>query len=178
MINILPERGRIHARHMYWLRFASILLWAASFALLVAAALLSTIYFDARASENAARAESAGVEGTGAKGREMEAPLAAAAAYIEAYTPLLSEGKVSDHVALVLAARPTGITLVNLSYEKTSGRLSLSGLAGTREDLLSFERGLKATRGIASVDLPVGDLAKSAKVSFSLSVTFAPKNNP
>lgn len=172
MINILPERGRAHARYLYRLRFASLLLWAAATALLVAAALLSTSYFDARASESAARAESDEIDAAGAKGREMEAPLTAAASYLEAYAPILSESKVSDRIVLVLSARPGGITLTKISYDKQSGGLSLSGLANTREDLLTFERRLKTVKGIASVDLPVGDLAKSANVAFSLSVTF------
>ncbi len=174
MINILPERGRARARYIYWLRFAALFLWAAAGALLVAAALLSTAYFDARAGERAARAESDEIDAAGSKGREMEAPLTAAASYIEAYSPVLSEQRVGERIALIISARPAGIALEQISYDKQTGKISLSGLASMREDLLSFERALNAVKGIASVDLPVGDLAKSSKATFSLSVTFEP----
>lgn len=176
MINILPEQGRTRARFVYRLRLVAVLLWASAAVCLIAGALLSPAYFSARAEETAARAESAALGDGGEKGREAEAPLVTAATYLEVYTPLLAGASVGDRVALALSVRPAGIVFSQISYDRASDLVRVHGVASTREELLRFERALKALPDVLKVDLPVSDLARSTQAPFSVSIQFSSKS--
>lgn len=173
MINILPERGRAQARRIYLLRLSSVALCAASAALLIMAAFLSSGYLNSLAEEEAARGEALAMENQEAEGRELEAPVAAARDELDAYEPLLERAQVSVSIASVLAARDPAVTLSLISYDRTTGIVRVSGIADTRESLLAFERAARRLPLAAEVILPVSDLARSTNAPFSLTIRLA-----
>lgn len=174
MINILPDHGRATARRIYRLRLVAIVLWAAAIACLIAAGLLSPAYFRALASEAASRAESAALGEGNVKNKDADELLAAATTYVEAYAPYLSGLSIGERIVAISEARPAGITFSRIGYEKGSDSVRVSGIASTRDALLSFEKSLRTLPHVEAVELPVSDLAKSTQAPFSVSVRFAP----
>lgn len=170
MINILPERGRSQARRTYLFRLLAVALSAASAAMLIMAAFLSSGYLNSLAREEAARQEAAAMELKTEEGRELEAPIAAARDELEAYEPLLARTQVGESIASVLSVRNADIALSLISYDRSARTVRVSGIAATRESLLSFERAARALPEAAEVILPVSDLARSTNAPFSLTI--------
>lgn len=170
MINILPERGRSKARQIYLMRFGTAVLWAASAALIIMAAFLSSGYLNSRAQEAAARQEAADMQSRTQEGRELEAPIMEARDELEAYGPLLAQAQVGASIASVLAARNPDVALSLISYDRAARIVRVSGIAATRDSLLSFERAAQALPQAAEVILPVSDLARSTNAPFSLTI--------
>lgn len=52
--------------------------------------------------------------------------------------------------------------------------ISISGVASSRNDLLSFEESLKNRARVSAVDLPIGTLARRENTAFDMTVTIQP----
>ena len=63
---------------------------------------------------------------------------------------------------------PKEIILTNINLNAEKKNLTLTGNAGTREDLLLFENNIRALSSIASVNVPLSQLAEKTNISFSL----------
>lgn len=169
MINILPERGRKEVKRTYVMRLSAAALFAASAAMLIMAAFLSSGYLNSLAREEAAREEARIME-EAEEGRELEAPIAAAREELDAYEPLLAQVQVGESIAAVLAARNDEVALSLISYDRSTRIVRVSGVAMRRESLLSFERAARGLPLAAEVQLPVSDLARSTNAPFSLTI--------
>lgn len=75
------------------------------------------------------------------------------------------------------SSRGIRITRFFFSDEGASGgRVTLAGVALTRDDLISFVRELDTDERFAAVEFPVSNLAKSADIEFSVVATLAPQS--
>lgn len=172
MINILPERGRSEVRRIYLLRLSSLALCAAAVALLIMAAFLLSGYLESLAAEKAARTEASAIEDESEESRALEAPIMAAREQLEAYEPLIESEPIRNAVLAAVDAKDAGVALSLITYDRATRTLRVSGMAATRESLLSFERTLRSTPQVEEVLLPVSDLARSTNAPFSVTLRF------
>jgi hypothetical protein len=79
----------------------------------------------------------------------------------------------SDLLSKLLEGKPTGVSIDNIVYEFSNGKgkLTVSGSAGTRDDLLLFRDQIQKTAPFEKVNLPVAILAKDTNVSFSIAIS-------
>jgi Tfp pilus assembly PilM family ATPase len=65
---------------------------------------------------------------------------------------------------------PSTITLNSIQYYDIDLSIELSGVASTREELLSYQRSLEETDFIDSVDLPLSNFDDKVNISFAMNV--------
>ncbi len=83
--------------------------------------------------------------------------------------------KLSDIVRDVLELRPEGVVVVGYRYERTSGKLTVDGIARTRDLVAPYARSLEASDRFTEVPVPIADLAKNTDLEFTLSATLQNK---
>lgn len=175
MITLLPESERSRVRIEYRLRLSTIAALLSAGVLLVCAGALLPSHFAASIAQRAAAREAAFVSQTvessalkeaGESVRASQALLAAMKGF-EAPRP-------SAALTEFLKQRPSGVTVTRIEYSRaeTGATVRLSGIAQTREKLLTFRQSLKAIPGVANADVPLENLAKAADITFVLTVRF------
>lgn len=82
---------------------------------------------------------------------------------------------VTDLFESILTSNSSGITFTTLSYEagtgKEASRLTVSGIAPSRQNLVTFSERLESVPHIADVELPVRSFVESTDVPFTIIVT-------
>lgn len=80
--------------------------------------------------------------------------------------------KPSDLIRRVLEQKTSGISILNVLYgaQGDGHVLTVTGSASTRADLVSFREALQKTEPFQRVDVPIGELAKSTNISFTLTL--------
>lgn len=75
----------------------------------------------------------------------------------------------------LLAQRGNGILITNISVKRGggTGSLSLSGIASSRDALVSFSKRLQGVPSFKDVNLPVNSLARNKDIPFSISIDSA-----
>lgn len=102
------------------------------------------------------------------------AGLARAQTIMRVLLPALSAtSSPSSLIATVLAAKPTGVTITQVTYSTLSGSsLTLSG-SGTRDKVSAYRDALAGDPQFTSVSIPVSALVGSGEGRFSLTLTGA-----
>ncbi len=83
---------------------------------------------------------------------------------------------LTDLMRTIIEEKPAGVILSGIRYERTQNKtemLVLSGTGATRDALVLFQEMLQKESRIASVQLPISDLASSANISFTITATLA-----
>lgn len=82
---------------------------------------------------------------------------------------LSAKNKPSDVVSAIIAAKPAGISIQAIQFgEKV---VSVSGIADTRSNLISFEKALKENGAFKEANLPISDITKNVDAPFTINVT-------
>lgn len=172
MINLLPERGRRVVRRAHMLHLASAALVCAAILFAIGAGALLPSFFLARAKEQAALTEQAAFTAHSTGSEEVTAPLAEAAIIARGLAERLDATRPTTLLADIIAVRGTGILLTRMEIRsKVQGvEALLQGEAAAREDLIRFKKSIEELQGVSDVVLPVGNLAKSAAIPFSITV--------
>lgn len=68
---------------------------------------------------------------------------------------------------------PRGVVLTGVSYSPSNKRISLNGLAESRENVLLFQEALEKNKSCAEVEAPLSNLLKQKEINFTF--TFKPK---
>lgn len=181
MINLLPFTQKKHLARQYKMRLGSlfllllVLLGLAGIALLVPSYLLMQNKV-AAAKERATLLmknlqESSQANETNVISETKE-KLAAIERESLAQKPFVLFESVTNN-------RSRGIRLTRFFFSaegEDGGRVTFTGAALTRDDLISFVRELEANESFASVEFPVSNLAKSTDIDFSVVATLAPQS--
>ncbi len=175
MINVLPEEGRAAARAVYSLRLLSLGFFLAGGLAFFALIALLPAYFSAREESEAARERLSLAEASLRK--ETESSIGKDITLAGKAVPLLSSRLAAPRPTPLLegvfAARDASIRLSRLEFTGGGNQtVRVSGTAGTRDALISFNRKLSSLPGAPSVDLPVSNLAKSENAAFTLTIQF------
>lgn len=82
---------------------------------------------------------------------------------------LFSERVINE----ILSDKVLGIKIKSISYEKdlvSGGRITITGIAESRERLLLFRRTLEDNESFKDVDLPISNFVKGRDIEFGLSL--------
>jgi hypothetical protein len=108
---------------------------------------------------------------------EVKGALREADTALTALAPLLAEPKLASLIAIAVAARPVGVSIRTIAYDPgkggAGGRLMIGGKALLRDDLLAFLESLRGEAVFASVELPIGDLARERDATFNIGATLS-----
>ncbi len=178
--NLLPQRRRAALRRDYALRLGVVAALLASMLALSAAALLIPAYAFLSRSEAAEQARLASLEAALPPKDEavVSIRLAALSSNIKTLTALASARSPSTLIRSLLAIPHEDIMLSGFTYASASGKQSetftVSGQAGTRDALRTYQLALQNVPFISSADLPVSAYAKDTNIPFDIVMTLAP----
>jgi hypothetical protein len=174
MINLIPPTAKKGIRLEYWLRVVTmwfVLLIGAligSIAVMAPAYVLIDLQIDASAESSLAASQK--IASYEAVANELKQSNVEAKAVIDttSYVP------ISDYVALVRSLEGTNISVSEIIVSRSKDSFSpiqVKGEAVDRQSLAKFRDDLLAQPVVASVDLPISNLAKDRDIQFNLSVT-------
>ncbi len=174
MLNLLPSRDHDALLAEYGLRFAAVALWFVAGLAVAASALLVPSLFLAEKKEALLAEGAAVLQKSVASGeaQKSEAELNNFASLVGAFSLRMPTPRLYELIGSVAEARGSDVVFerITIAGESEQGSVvEISGRAGSRAGLVAFARALEGLRTFDRVDLPIGNLAKDADISFSLS---------
>jgi len=178
MINLTPKEEKKKMAVDFYCRLAILLLLMGSFTALVALLAILPAYFMSSVKNSIAETKletqkqsplpALGEQSlTEVKGINNQLSLVENA---EKNKFLVSERIVN---AILLKKTP-GIKITQIVYQKNEAqgkKVSLTGIASSRESLLLFEQALEADSAFQNVDLPISSFVKESNLQFNLTLT-------
>jgi len=173
MFSLLPFPQKKEVRREYFRRLFTVMFLVFFLVILVSLLLLVPSYFLARLVEEDKTRESEAVRNSEIFRRAaiIENELSALGKKLEILGGRRDSSLVED-ITAVLKERSAGIRVTDISV-RTAGEereMVFVGVAANRDDLLGFERDVRATKRFSSVRLPVSNFAKDRNVDFQLTV--------
>jgi hypothetical protein len=89
---------------------------------------------------------------------------------VESY---LTHPQGSTYLDLIFDRTPSGVVLRTFKYDHAAGALVLQGSAETRSDFVAFTNDLESVDAFKNVTFPVGDLAPSIDLLFTVTIEIA-----
>lgn len=178
MINLIPPSAKKKLILEYWLRVCSVWALICSIALLIGTSLMVPVYvlINLQVSNLTVSAESASQKIASLKdvSNELNDANQQAKMTMESrrFVPL------SDYTETFGTLENDELKLSRIVLDRAKDGLSpvqMSGEARDRQALAAFRDRLLALPTVASVDLPIANLAKDKDIQFSLTVTMKPK---
>ncbi len=183
LINLLPE-DRVNAfRRGYFIRLATVTVCLLAILTIIHGIFLFPSYLALLQKKDVETRSLAEVDArlAGSKEQEIHARLSSLKGDATYLSRLSTVPSTSGTVRNMLAVPHPGISIINITVAfptagATSGKVSLSGTATTREALHTFNDTLSALPFVTGVDLPISSYAQESNIAFSLTVsgTFTP----
>lgn len=81
----------------------------------------------------------------------------------------------SEVIAILTTLAGTNVSLTNFQFFNlvTAGKITVSGVALTRQDLAVFRDGVSGDKRFSAVDLPISNLIKDKDLLFTMNISFA-----
>ncbi len=175
MFSLLPNQEKKRLRKEYRLRLLIVALIFFVTATIFGLIFLLPSYLLSLSKESVARDHLKSVQDvakTNAK-PELSAELKAANLQIVELKGSVEQMPIKKILDMVIKDRPEGLKInsFSLTRDAQAGTLLITGIAPTRESLVSFNKTLSAEPLFSKVESPVSELAKSKNIGFSLSIT-------
>ncbi|MDB5189144.1 MAG: hypothetical protein JWL82_101 [Parcubacteria group bacterium] len=177
LTNLLPTERIRAIRREYFLRLATVFIYALSAITIGSGALLipSYLYVHGEVAAQQARINELDTRLAASKGQETNARVTA---LTENATYLARLGSTSSATAVLratLAVPRTGITLTGFTYTPAThgpdGKMTLRGVASTRETLRAYDQALGQLPFVTNNDLPISSYAKESSIPFTITLT-------
>lgn len=175
MSNLLPAQGKKIIRREYWLRALSVWLF------LISGAVGAVGIFFMPALLIVSSERQTVIENIQKEDANDRVAYTEAQKKIERANAIVRDIRAGKEIVLpskivreVRGEVSSGITLVGISYEKGAGaeiKLSVRGIAKTRQSLATFVDALKENANFAGATVPISDLALDADLPFVATVT-------
>lgn len=173
MFKLLTEEGRQKVRHEYVMRRTAVMLIATIFVLIVIIIGLLPSYLLSNVRHNETlewvsiinRLESL-QENEG----ELKAWLSETNRRLKVLSPKLDVDRPSIFIEHILEQRVNSVSIENFSWVKVGDKATflITGVASSRQSLVTFEEGLSSSGHFSEVVLPISDLAKDRDVDFQI----------
>lgn len=176
MPNLLPEEEKKKLFNDYSRRIASASLISLTIVVIIAAILLAPSYYLSVSKLEDEKNNLATLEQSLSyrESRNTEEELKKTEDMIEVISTYLQNGSPEYDFGASLQALPNGVAVLSLSWRSvsaTESEITISGLAQSRDSLLSFSKNLEKIKGFLKVDLPISNLAKETGAPFVVTVT-------
>ncbi|KND46856.1 MAG: hypothetical protein AB199_00270 [Parcubacteria bacterium C7867-004] len=177
LTNLLPaERGRA-LRKLYFLRLMTVgVLVLAGVVIIHGVFLLpSYLYLGGQVRERQELVDTLSASLAGDEEKQVSARVLALAKDTKYLAKLETTPAASSVIAAILRVPHLGITLSGFTYtpakDKAEARMTLTGMATTREALRSYEAALAREPYVSATDLPISAYAKESDISFTITLT-------
>lgn len=89
---------------------------------------------------------------------------------LQVLSPTLDTERPSDFIEKILDQRIAGITITGFSWVKVKDKITLSasGVATSRQSLITFENRINSSKHFSEVALPISNLAKDRDIDFQI----------
>lgn len=175
LTNLLPtDRQKAVARN-YLIRLATVAVILMAILVGVAAALLLPLYVYLTKAAATKEGRLAAIESTLAKADDanLSARLKALGSDANTLSALASASSTAETVSEVLTIPHAGISITTITYVplgSTPRKITLVGVASTRDALHAYELALEQSHLFTSVNLPVSAFAQDVKIGFTLTL--------
>jgi len=183
MSNLLPYNEQKRILRMYRVRFVTVSIFSCVILLLAASALIFPALMLSRNTEKAIRAKRDILAGH--ETNTIEKNLTQTIGDINTRLAVFSDSPpasplLQSFLDPVLKAKTAAIQITQLGFvadpkDKTHATISISGVSGTREALLSYADDLRTVDGLTTVLVPIESFLKGSNESFTITATAALK---
>ena len=89
---------------------------------------------------------------------------------LQVLSPTLDTDRPSDFIEKILDQRVAGIIITGFSWVKVKDKITLSasGVATSRQSLITFGNRINASKDFSEVALPISNLAKDRDIDFQI----------
>jgi len=176
-INLLPPPVQKKIFGAYYIRLAALFFTAFAAAVIIGTLLFAPSFFISRADAEAAAQYLAALKTGGAPASSAET-LAAFTEEISLLQTFARPPLAARVLSAVTTSLPSGVYLssIDITPSDTGGKVSLSGIAGTRQDLLDYTAALQKNPLLSGVSVPVSALAGSRNLPFTLAFSVNPQS--
>lgn len=173
MVNLIPEKAKRDLKIEYWTRVVSVWLITWSVALFVSAGVLLPanvlIGTQVETYEDSATVAMEKVSGYESISKLLEKTS------IQAKTIVDEDNfsKFSQYLILFKSLQSDGLSITRINMSREGGGVApivIEGVADNRQILASFRDKLMSAEGVASVDLPISNLASDKDIDFNITV--------
>ena len=174
MINLLPQHAEKKLSQEYWLRVGAV--WAFLFSILfilLSALLLPTYILVHSQFQELAIADQKNTEIEG-KFQNAQAQIKSANVLAEVLSQTASGTKISTVIDEVKKAQTQNIQIKTLEIGREEGfvnTVQIQGEAQSRASLVQFKTALEGSALFESASVPLSDLARDTKLSFTITAT-------
>ena len=176
MFHFLPPDYKKRVKREYCVRLLAVIFGLLSVVVLSSIFLIAPSYISVRNSYGTALSEATAADNNVLVEQKNNTTTIAnkVNAYISAADSLthLSPQHIVEPIAL---AKPSNVTISSISIG-TAGNVvsvSISGIAGTRDELLAFVKALQGVADFENVNLPVSYLALDKNINYSITLSLA-----
>lgn len=176
---LLPLNERKTLRREYFLRLLIVLFFMISTACLIGAIALLPAYLHSRdLAQSELDLANRTLDSKDAQGRtQIDMELKNSANLVSKLDSEAKEYKASQAIEQIIALR--GLTkLITITFEQqgtSTIQIGMQGTSPTRTELLDFKSRITNAYPQAKIDLPIGELAKSKNIDFSMRLTYKTK---
>jgi hypothetical protein len=178
LTNLLPTESKRAFRRSYFLRLTTIVLLFLALLGLINALLLLPTYLYARDEVNSESVQLNRLTKSLATSEEQEAQTELSNLQSEAtYLEQLSATPTASAVIQALLAVPhqgislNGFIFTTSAVASSPNTMQISGVAGTREELLNYDQSLSALPFVTNANLPISDYASDSDIPFTITLT-------
>lgn len=179
MVNLISRRQRYRMVETYVLRVVTVLGFALAAVGLALAVLLTPSYLILRAELGQAEAYVTAAQAIASERAKGQAP-ETLKRYEESVKLLTQAGRAPQTAPMLEQTTqdmPKGLALTAVSIvyaENGEGKLTISGRARTRAELIAYSNQLKKVPNLSSVVLPVSDLVADVDSEFTVTAVWKP----
>lgn len=182
LLNLLPSDRARRAKREYFIRLGVVSLFALTGVVIASGALLvpTYLYVNQQTTMSEQRIAALDMELGATQGKETSQRLATLSTTAGYLARLATTTTATAALRGVLAAPHGGIILSGFTYSPPAGtakgKMTLKGVAATRESLRAYNDALTALPFVSLVDLPISAYAKERDIPFviTLSGTLTP----
>lgn len=177
LTNLVPHSKTKLFRREYFIRLVTVsFILAALFFFIQCILLLPSYIYETQAvSSNTDRLSRLSADLATTEDQQVQTRLAALQTEATHLQSLGTAPSASATIKAVLLVPRPGIVLSGFSFTpptETAGTMQVSGVAGTREQLRSFDAALAALPFVKAADLPISNYAKESNIPFTITLSF------
>lgn len=174
MINLIPPKAKKGVVREYWLRVVSVWFYTWSAALLGGVLIMVPAYVLINSQVSVYEASAKTASEKVANFEDVSKSLTVSSLQAGKLITGFRQSLISERIATLRSLEKPGVTISEFTIGRTDEAyepIQVTGTAENRQALAAFRDRLLALSDVASVDLPISNLAKDRDIQFTLTVS-------